>query len=209
VTPGLTTIQNLVTGGFPVYPLSRKLYVNSLRGFDSPLLAPVSAAPVAPADQQCVPSGGGACTVAVPSVAPTNCDLVSTSALPQCCCDDSQAPGTGPDRESELVGCFQAALPGTILANRGFFQLPGGVEICEDFNEAAACSGVTSNTDACAGNSLIPAGNCANGLKDGAETDVDCGGVTCSTKCAAGLACVLNTDCSSNVCSGSPKVCQP
>jgi hypothetical protein len=207
VTPGLSTIQNLVTGGFPVYPLSRKLYVNSLRGFDNPLLAPITQnPPVAPNDQVCIPAGG-ACTVAVPSVSPTNCDLQSSTSLPTCCCDDTETGG--PDRESELVSCFQSALPGTILSNRGFFQLPGGIEICEDFNEAATCSGVTSNTDACAGNVLAPAGNCSNGLKDGAETDVDCGGVTCSTKCAATKACVLGTDCASGTCSGSPKVCQP
>jgi hypothetical protein len=208
VTPGLATIQNLVTGGFPVYPLSRKLYVNSLRGFDNPLLAPVTAAPIAPNDQMCIPVGSGACTVAVPSVAPTTCDLQSGTASPQCCCDDSEAPTLGPDRESELVSCFQAALPGTILANRGFFPIPGNVELCEDFNEAAVCTGVTTNTDACVGNVLIPAGSCSNLLKDGAETDVDCGGVTCG-KCAAGLACVLGTDCTSGTCSGTPKVCQP
>lgn len=208
VTPGLTTIQNLVTGGFPVYPLSRKLYVNSLRGFDSPLLAPVTVnPPVSPNNEVCIAPGSGICTVAVPSVNPTNCDLQSGTALPTCCCDDNETGGS--DRESQLVSCFQNALPGTILANRGFFQLPGGVEICEDFNEAANCSGVTTNTDACAGNSIIPAGNCGNGLKDGAETDVDCGGVTCATKCTAGLACVLGSDCASGTCSGSPKVCQP
>ncbi len=207
VTPTLTTVQNLVTGGFPVYPISRKLYVNSLRGFENPLLSPLTVAtPVAPNDQSCVVSGGGACTVAVPSVNPTNCDFQSGTALPQCCCDDSQAPGTGPDVESDLVGCFQAALPGTILANRGFFPLPGNVELCEDFNETAVCGGTALNTDACAGNVLIPAGGCSNTLKDGAETDVNCGGVTCG-KCAAGLACVLGSDCVSGTCTA--KVCQP
>lgn len=32
-------VQNLVTGGAPVYPLSRKLYVNSVRGFHNPRLS--------------------------------------------------------------------------------------------------------------------------------------------------------------------------
>lgn len=211
VTPGRDTFRALVNGGSPVYPLARKLYVNSLRGFDNPLLAPVTQnPPVAPNDQVCVPSGSGACTVAVPSVSPTNCDLQSSTSLPICCCDDSEAPNNGPDRESQLVSCFQSASMPGILANRGFFTLnDANTEVCEDFNEAAVCSGVTTNSDACAGNVLIPAGNCSNSLKDGAESDADCGGPTCSARCAAGKACVLGSDCASGTCSGSPKTCQP
>ncbi len=34
-----TNVQNLVTGGVPVYPFARKLYINSLKGFHNPNLA--------------------------------------------------------------------------------------------------------------------------------------------------------------------------
>jgi len=34
-----TNVQNLVTGGTPIYPFARKLYINSLRGFHNPILA--------------------------------------------------------------------------------------------------------------------------------------------------------------------------
>ncbi len=47
---------------------------------------------------------------------------------------------------------------------------------------------------------------CSDGLKNGNETAVDCGGGTCPP-CASGQACLINSDCTSNVCSGS--VCQP
>jgi hypothetical protein len=47
---------------------------------------------------------------------------------------------------------------------------------------------------------------CSNGVKDGDETDVDCGGPqpmlggTCANLCPTGMACVANTDCVSNLC---------
>ena len=43
--------------------------------------------------------------------------------------------------------------------------------------------------------------SCTNALKDGSESDVDCGG-TCATKCAAGKDCNGNADCAGGNCSG-------
>ncbi len=48
--------------------------------------------------------------------------------------------------------------------------------------------------------------SCNDGIKDGNETDVDCGGGTCSP-CAAGKMCVAGSDCVSVACAGN--VCQP
>jgi hypothetical protein len=49
---------------------------------------------------------------------------------------------------------------------------------------------------------VIPAAPepCANGMQDGAETDVDCGGGICTTKCADSQKCVTDNDCISDVC---------
>jgi len=47
---------------------------------------------------------------------------------------------------------------------------------------------------------------CADGVKNGAETDVDCGGPDCSP-CAAGMACLQPRDCRSTLCEGNQ--CQP
>jgi hypothetical protein len=41
--------------------------------------------------------------------------------------------------------------------------------------------------------------SCTNGVKDGEETDVDCGGIACPA-CANGKACSLRRDCASLVC---------
>ncbi len=46
---------------------------------------------------------------------------------------------------------------------------------------------------------------CSNGVKDGLETDVDCGGATC-TQCQNGEVCVDDQDCLSSLCTAG--VCQ-
>jgi hypothetical protein len=43
---------------------------------------------------------------------------------------------------------------------------------------------------------------CSDGVKNGDETDVDCGGPTCG-KCANGKACKMRSDCQQDVCLGS------
>jgi len=47
----------------------------------------------------------------------------------------------------------------------------------------------------------VVAPNCVDGIRNQAETDVDCGGPTMCARCAAGRTCVANSDCLSNVCS--------
>jgi hypothetical protein len=42
-------------------------------------------------------------------------------------------------------------------------------------------------------------GACMDAIKDGAETDVDCGGPACPT-CATGKLCAVDADCTSNTC---------
>jgi hypothetical protein len=43
---------------------------------------------------------------------------------------------------------------------------------------------------------------CTNGVKDGDETDVDCGGASCAA-CADGRACAVRRDCASLLCAGA------
>ena len=52
---------------------------------------------------------------------------------------------------------------------------------------------------------ICVASQCADNLKDGNETDVDCGGGTCAT-CVTGKQCLVNADCTTNHCSAN--VCQ-
>jgi formylglycine-generating enzyme required for sulfatase activity len=49
---------------------------------------------------------------------------------------------------------------------------------------------------------------CGDGVKDGAETDVDCGGGVCA-KCGDGKLCAAAADCVSGGCDGSPSKCGP
>lgn len=55
--------------------------------------------------------------------------------------------------------------------------------------------------------------SCSDLIKNGSETDVDCGGPTCSP-CVDGLACVIATDCAHNACGPAstcvaPPTCTP
>lgn len=47
---------------------------------------------------------------------------------------------------------------------------------------------------------------CSDGVKNGDETDVDCGG-SCAGKCAAGKACLVSGDCGTALACGSSKKC--
>lgn len=42
----------------------------------------------------------------------------------------------------------------------------------------------------------VVSSSCTDNIKNGAETDVDCGG-TCPNKCGDGLGCSVSTDCAS------------
>lgn len=55
-------------------------------------------------------------------------------------------------------------------------------------------SGGSSGTPGDAGEDVSEPPTCNNTIKDGAETDVDCGGNVCK-KCFDGKACIANTDC--------------
>lgn len=69
--------------------------------------------------------------------------------------------------------------------------LEGG-EQCDDGN--------TLNGDGCSA-SCTTEPRCTDGIRNGTETDVDCGG-SCAA-CAAGRSCSQNSDCSTGSCSGN------
>ncbi|MCU0701123.1 MAG: hypothetical protein MUC96_31830 [Myxococcaceae bacterium] len=48
--------------------------------------------------------------------------------------------------------------------------------------------------------------SCNTGARDGTETGVDCGGGTCGT-CPVGQGCASNTDCASNICNLTTRLC--
>lgn len=70
---------------------------------------------------------------------------------------------------------------------------------------ATDCTGgfCESNTKQCATPS------CQDTLKNGGETDVDCGGTTACRRCALGRGCLANTDCVSGTCVDGACACPP
>ncbi|APR80164.1 Hypothetical protein A7982_05511 [Minicystis rosea] len=54
---------------------------------------------------------------------------------------------------------------------------------------------------------ICAASSCADGVRNGAETDVDCGGDAACSACATGRACVSYADCVSGICEGG--ICRP
>jgi hypothetical protein len=49
---------------------------------------------------------------------------------------------------------------------------------------------------------------CCDGIKDGQETDVDCGGPSCA-KCGTDKMCLQNSDCVQNFCDPCCGICSP
>ncbi len=73
------------------------------------------------------------------------------------------------------------------------------------------CAPATAGTSCGGGSSCNGAGSCVNqcndNLKDGSETDVDCGGNSACVKCAIGKKCQVNTDCGSSACNAITLTC--
>jgi cysteine-rich repeat protein len=77
-----------------------------------------------------------------------------------------------------------------------------GVEVCDDGNDI--------DVDGCTNDCLEPA-NCIDGVKNGLESDIDCGGLHC-LGCLDTQACATNTDCASGWCAAdkcvTPRHCR-
>jgi hypothetical protein len=72
-----------------------------------------------------------------------------------------------------------------------------GTPVCVQCG-GAATSMCTAPTPKCWQNTCV-ASDCGDGAKSGSETDIDCGGTHC-IPCAGGKACMVSTDCQSNIC---------
>lgn len=74
-------------------------------------------------------------------------------------------------------------------------KLCDGGGLCVECLQDSDCPG-----GACAGNACAAA-SCGDGVKDGGETDLDCGG-TCGASCVVGQMCAGDGDCVSGNCAG-------
>ena len=78
----------------------------------------------------------------------------------------------------------------------------GGTNGCPPCPDNAPCKSTSDcQSQLCSGGTCSPA-SCTDGLKNGAETDVDCGGGMTSTcmPCVVGKKCLAGGDCSTGVC---------
>src|SRR5262249_2909391 len=100
---------------------------------------------------------------------------------------------------------------------------PGGTspcprpQICANLHrphagKCVACNVATQTTDCpskiCQNNTCVPA-TCADTVKNGSESDIDCGGKDCAG-CDDGKTCLAPGDCASGVCTGgkcAPPAC--
>lgn len=156
------------------------------------------------------------CTAGI-SYAQSNCDGAGTCAPAAsiACFDNNQCTV---DTCSGTSCSYPLAANGTpcSLANATASCTSGacGITACTtgfkdcDASAANGCeTDITSNVNNCGVCGHVCGGGsctggvctCADGVKDGTESDVDCGG-TCTTKCSAGKTCAVNTDCASNNC---------
>ena len=81
----------------------------------------------------------------------------------------------------------------------------GRCPACADGKACTAGADCPSGTCA-SGKCASPSAQCIDGVKDGSETDVDCGGGTCPA-CVNGKSCGVNSDCSSNNCDATTHQC--
>jgi hypothetical protein len=85
--------------------------------------------------------------------------------------------------------------------NSGTACAENGGSVC---NNAGACVKCITNADCTVAGETCQNGNCnppgcANAMKDGNETDLDCGGPDCNP-CGNGQTCAMDSDCMSNHC---------
>lgn len=83
----------------------------------------------------------------------------------------------------------------------------GGPE-CPACNSGQTCAAPSDCTSGVCnfGTQQCAQPSCVDAVKNGGETDIDCGGV-CVSKCNAGKACLVNPDCASGLCNPVNHIC--
>ena len=86
----------------------------------------------------------------------------------------------------------------------------GGPTIGKTCNDGEGCvvgqAARDCTSKVCTG-SVCQAPTFTDGVKNGTETDVDCGGAAAGTRCLAGKVCVADSDCNTRGCSTITKTC--
>ncbi len=126
--------------------------------------------------------------------------------------------GTWDHDQSSTTACaaWTSCLPGQYIATDGTATSDRQCTACP-----AGTTSTTANASSCTGGGtgspctsgsqcassvcvagVCQAATCTDGVKNGSESDVDCGG-GCTTKCTPGSACAVDLDCGSGICASS------
>lgn len=118
--------------------------------------------------------------------------------------DNTDFPVDGIDCTDDLclggVASNPASPVGAICNQTGGIVCDGA-GACVECNLDGDCTG-----GAYCSNHVCVMPTCSDALKNGTETDVDCGGLSCAP-CNPGQLCAVNADCETSVCTGG--TCQP
>ncbi|UQA56081.1 hypothetical protein [Polyangium aurulentum] len=99
-------------------------------------------------------------------------------------------------------GTCKDGVPDVYTTQEGLPCSEGGGKVCDGFGHCVAC---VIATDCGSGSwrceeSTHTCFRCNDFVKNGDETDVDCGGGNCPTKCPQGKSCKQDTDCATGHC---------
>lgn len=155
--------------------------------------------------------GGGGSPCAVPGDCPTPTEKCR---IPTCnggvcgVADEMDGKEVEPGTTCKTTVCMAGA-PTDQFAPAGTACTEDGGTVCDGAGE---CVGCATNADCmdptkpwCAPEKTCMEIDCMNGVKDGPETDVDCGGLC--PPCEKGKGCLETTDCAAGVCEASDGIC--
>ncbi|MGI9020451.1 MAG: hypothetical protein ACR2G3_07060 [Solirubrobacterales bacterium] len=119
---------------------------------------------------------------------------------------DAMGGGCPPGR----VKCDGRCCPKNARCRNGRCRCKPGFKKCgrkcvnldTSIKHCGACGTACALGQTCVDGVCTAPPSCADAVKNGQETDVDCGGPTCA-KCADGKACLTGSDCQSGVCAGN------
>ncbi len=138
------------------------------------------------------------------TVTTTGTMTTSSTGMPECMPNDvSKCPPAPNDCEAPTCDAnLQCAANADLTAHTKCMSAPGA-GVCDGMDK---CIGCIDQTDCTTAGDLCPSAThvctppgCTNNIKDGTETDTDCGGNACPA-CDNTKACLVAGDCKSGVC---------
>jgi cysteine-rich repeat protein len=119
------------------------------------------------------------------------------------CDDKNTTAGDGCDESCHVETCWSCSAMAdkpSLCVPKAQGDMCEATKFCDGNGKCVEC---LKNEDCGGGTAYCFQGACAkcdDNIKNGDETDVDCGGSNCTTKCAQGKTCAAGTDCATTFC---------